>query len=94
MQAAVRAPYTASKAKAVWRRRGVSRSSVGPGASAKKSWRPAMASCGKSPTNRTMMPMPPIHWVKARHMKSTGPTAEKSVIVVAPVVVSEDTIST
>jgi hypothetical protein len=77
-----------STASAVVRSRGESRSSVGPGSSAWKIWRPAIASCGKTATNTTTMPMPPTHWVKARHMKSAPGTAPKSTIAVAPVAVN------
>ena len=70
--------------------RGLRRSSVGPGASAKNIWRPAMRSAGSTAMKRAMMPMLPTHSLKDRHRKTPSLTASKSVRIVAPVPVRPD----
>ena len=51
---------------AVWRILGVRRSFSTPVLSAKKAWRPATWSWGKTARKSTTIPIPPIHWVKPR----------------------------
>ena len=70
--------------------RGVRRSSVGPGASAKNIWRPAMRSAGSTAMKRAMMPMLPTHSLRLRHRKMPSLTMSKSVRIVAPVPVNPD----
>ena len=68
----------------------MSLSSLGPGASAKNICRPAIASLGSTAITSAITPIPPSHWVKARHRKSPSEWAEKSRKIVAPVVVNPD----
>ena len=69
---------------------GVSFSSVGPGASAKKSRPTPIASRGRTATKSVMTPMPPSHWVSDRQNSSPRLKTLKSVKMVAPVVVNPD----
>ena len=82
-------------AAAVWRMRGVSASSSGPGASAKNICRPATASAGRTATKRTMMPIPPSHCVMQRQNRRPRlkPPHSFSWKIVAPVVVRPDMLS-
>ena len=80
----------AHRALAVWVMRGVTFSSVGPGASAKNICRPATANWGRMATNRTMMPMPPSQWLRPRQKKKALGYKAKSLRMVAPVVVKPE----
>jgi len=76
---------------AVWVIRGVTFSSVGPGASAKNICLPATENWGRIATNKTIIPIPPSHWVRLRQKKKDFEYREKSVRIVAPVVVIPET---
>ena len=52
---------------------GLTLSSLGPGASAKNSSRPPIASRGRMATKSAMTPMPPSQWVSARQKKTPRP---------------------
>ena len=90
VSANVKALYSCQSAMAVLRSWGVSFSSVGPAASAKKSSRPPTASRGSTAMNSAMTPRPPSHCVRARQKNIPRPSAPKSVRIVAPVVVRPD----
>ena len=76
-----------SSTRAVWRIWGCRPSDAGPGASIWNRRLPPTPSDGSTATNSTTMPMPPIHWVNARHNSRLRGTASMSVRIVAPVVV-------
>lgn len=94
MQASVNRQYTNHSALAVSPMRAVKRASfIGPGVSALYSSRPPTPSSGSTATASTMMPMPPNHCSRWRHKLSDGAVWSRSVITVAPVVVSADMVS-
>ena len=75
------------------RRCGASFSSCGPATSVSISCRPPTASRGRKITASTISPMPPIHWVCARHSISGRDCACSSVMTVAPVAVNPAVLS-
>ena len=70
--------------------RGRRRSVVGPGTSASKSCIPPTPRIGRMARERTMMPIPPSHWVRERQRRTLSPITSRSVITVEPVVVKPD----
>ena len=86
----VKPTYTAQSRRAVSRTLGVSRSPVGPGASAASRLMPPEPTVGSTATTSTMTPMPPIHWVVERQNNSPFDVASMSAITVAPVVVNPE----
>ena len=85
--ATVNPRYTNQRRFAVSRKRGVNRSGDGPGDSARASCTPPVPNNGKMAIESTMIPIPPIHWVKARHHSTPCPNAAGSGIIEDPVVV-------
>jgi len=73
--------------------RGVNLSLTGPGTSALKSCLPPTPRKGRMATARMMMPMPPNHWVSARHKRMPCGRGSMFRMTVAPVVVKPDMVS-
>ena len=74
---------------------GVSRSGLGPGDSARASCTPPVPSNGRIAMDNTMIPMPPIHWVSARHhrtpwLRAAGSGTTDDPVVVIPAAVSKN----
>ncbi len=89
----VMAAYSAHSLLAVSWNRGVRRSGVGPGASARASCIPPVPRKGRMATPRTMTPMPPSHWVSARQKAIPLGSVPGSSRIEAPVVVNPDAVS-
>ena len=86
----VKPMYTPHNRLAVWRTRGVSRSPVGPGASASSKLMPPEPTVGSTATTNTITPIPPIHCVVARQNNTPGPVPSIGRKTVAPVVVNPE----
>ena len=71
--------------------RGLSLSGTGVGTSALYSCMPPTPRNGRIATDRTMIPMPPSHWIKLRHSKSAFGSVSIPVKMEAPVVVNPET---
>ena len=82
--------YTAHSRRAVSRTLGVSRSPVGPGASAASRLIPPEPTVGSTATTSTITPMPPIHCVVERQNSSPWEVASMLGVTVAPVVVKPE----
>ncbi len=85
--------YTPQRILAVWVMRGVSLSATGPGTSALKSCIPPTPRKGRIARDSTMIPIPPIQWVRLRQNRIPWEMLSMSVRVVAPVVVKPDMVS-
>ena len=72
---------------------GCSLSALGPGASAAKSCIPPIPKRGNMAIAKTIIPMPPIQWVKLRQNKTPSGSASMSFNIVEPVVVYPDIVS-
>ena len=72
---------------------GFNLSGVTPGASATKSCIPPIPNSGNMATVNTIIPIPPIHWVKLRHIKIPLPMDSMSFKIEAPVVVKPESVS-
>jgi len=70
--------------------RGASLSLVGPATSAWKSCMPPICSMGRMASPRTMIPMPPSQWVRARQKLMLGGMTSTSMMILDPVVVKPD----
>ena len=75
---------------AVWAMRGVSLSTVGPGASLRNTLSPLIPMRGRIATVRTTIPMPPSHCINERQKRIDIGTTSMFVRMVAPVVVNPD----
>ena len=89
----VKAKYKFQRKAAVDLIRGVNLPSVGPGDSAENICLPATANCGRTAINKTIIPIPPSHCVYDRQKNIVSGYLEKSVKIVAPVVVKPETAS-
>ena len=75
---------------AVWLILGRSRSGIGPGTSARNSCMPPTPRKGSTATTRTMIPIPPSHWLKSRQNWIPRGNESGSGKMEAPVVVNPD----
>ena len=71
----------------------VNLSCVGPGTSATKRSRPSIPKPGMIAKSNTMIPIPPIHWVKERQNRVAWGKASTLFITEEPVVVKPDMVS-
>ena len=82
--------YSSHRILAVWAMRGVSLSTVGPGASLRSTFSPPIPMRGRIATVSTTIPMPPSHCISERQNSIERGSASMSVRIVAPVVVKPD----
>ena len=82
--------YTPQRSRAVWWTLGVIFSGMGLGTSALYSCIPPTFRKGRTARLRTMIPMPPSHWVRSRQKRMPLGLDWISVSTVAPVVVKPD----
>src|SRR6056297_768413 len=83
--------YTIQRILAESDNRGVNLSGTGLGTSALYNWMPPTPRNGRMARERTIMPMPPSHWIRLRQNKRLGAAPSMLVITDEPVVVNPDT---